>query len=142
MTEVEAEKLLEDELQRNDCDFIFSFNYFPNVSKCCNRLGMKYVSWVYDCPYLHVYSYTVLNSCNYIFLFDYALYSELKNGGIHTVYYLPLAVNDKRLSAIKCGAQERNKYSGDISFVGSLYMEEKHRIYEKFKSISPYARGY
>ena len=142
VTEEEAEKLLEDELKRNDCDFLFSFNYFPNVSRCCNRLGIKYVSWVYDCPYLHVYSYTVLNSCNYIFLFDYALYSELKNGGIHTVYYLPLAVNDKRLSAIKCGAQELKKYSCDISFVGSLYTEQKHRIYEKFKSISPYARGY
>lgn len=142
VTEEEAEKLLEDELKKNDCDFLFSFNYFPNVSKCCNKLNVKYVSWVYDCPYIHVYSYTVLNTCNYIFLFDYALYSELKGGGIDTVYYLPLAVNEKRLSAIKCGVRESSKYSGDVSFVGSLYTEQKHRIYEKFQDIAPYARGY
>lgn len=142
VTEEETEKLLEDELRRNNCDFLFSFNYFPNVSKCCNKLNIKYVSWVYDCPYIHVYSYTVINACNYIFLFDYALYSELKNGGINTVYYLPLAVNEKRLSTIKCGVREINKYSGDISFVGSLYTEQKHRIYEKFQDIAPYARGY
>ena len=142
VTEGEAEKLLEDELKKNDCDFLFSFNYFPNVSKCCNKLNMKYVSWVYDCPYIHVYSYTVLNTCNYIFLFDYALYSELKGGGIDTVYYLPLAVNEKRLSAIKCGVRETSKYFGDVSFVGSLYTEQKHRIYEKFQDIAPYARGY
>ena len=142
VAEEEVEKLLEDELKRNDCDFLFSFNYFPNVSKCCNKLNMKYVSWVYDCPYIHVYSYTVLNTCNYIFLFDYALYSELKGGGINTLYYLPLAVNEKRLSSIKCGVREINKYSVDVSFVGSLYTEQKHRIYEKFQDIAPYVRGY
>lgn len=73
VTEEAAGKLLEDELKRNDCDFLFPFNDFPNVSRCCNKLSLKYGLWVCDCPYVHVYSYTVPNTCNYIFLFDYAL---------------------------------------------------------------------
>ena len=65
---------LEKEIKQGECDFLFSFNYFPNVSNCCEKKKIKYVSWVYDSPYLEAYSYTVLNPCNYLFLFDYAMY--------------------------------------------------------------------
>ena len=34
------------------------------------------------------------------FIFDYAVYEELKNGGITTVYYLPLSVNTNRINKI------------------------------------------
>ena len=135
----EAEKLLTGELKRGFYDFVFSFNYFPVISEICQQAGAKYLSWVYDSPYIHVYSYTVLNPCNYIFLFDYAVYEELKQAGIETVYYLPLAVNEKRLADFDGKAGERTM---DISFVGSMYTEPKHRIYDKFQEINEYSRGY
>ena len=126
-------------LGKENYDFVFSFNYFPNISEICQRAGTKYLSWVYDSPYIDLYSYTVLNSCNYIFLFDYAVYEELRREGIGTIYHLPLAVNGKRLAKFD---SFRDSPSADISFVGSLYSEQKHRIYDKFKDVSPYARGY
>ena len=135
----EAEKILEPELERNTYDCVFSFNYFPVISEICQKASVKYLSWVYDSPYIHVYSYTVPNSCNYIFLFDYAVYEELRGEGINTVYYLPLAINEKRLVDLKYNKINRQM---DISFVGSLYTEQKHRIYEKFEDINPYTRGY
>lgn len=135
----EAEELLSDELKRCCYDFVFSFNYFPVISEICQQAGIKYLSWVYDSPYIHVYSYTILNSCNYVFLFDYAVYEELKQAGIETVYYLPLAVNERRLAGFD---RKTGKRSIDISFVGSLYTEPKHRIYDKFQGINDYSQGY
>lgn len=125
-----------------ECEFLFSFNYFPTVSDCCMELELRYVSWIYDNPYLHAYSYTVLNRCNYIFLFDYSMYQELKQAGIPTVYYLPMAVNEKRLSVIKSGSRTREKYGCEVSFVGSLYTEKKHRLYDRFEKMHPFAKGY
>jgi len=142
LSEEEITKRLKEALAICSCDFVFSFNYFPQASIVCNKIGLRYVSWVYDSPHIQVYSYTVINPCNYVFLFDYAVYQELYNAGIQTVYYLPLAVNEKRLGSLVVSEAQREKYKGDISFVGSLYNEKKHRIYDKFQNIDPYARGY
>lgn len=140
--EAEIKPLLAESMKKAEHSFVFSFNYFPAVSNVCRDLGIKYVSWVYDSPYIHVYSYTVLNECNYIFLFDYAVYEELKNAGIKTVYYLPLAVNEDRLSKLQNQSSLAEKYACDVSFVGSLYQEPKHRLYDKFQTIGDYAKGY
>lgn len=137
----EIERLLIQKNADKNCDFVFSFNYFPEVSICCQKMGIKYVSWVYDSPHIAVYSYTIINACNYVFLFDYALYDELSSGGINTVYYLPLAINEKRLQRMQL-SKGSVKYSHDISMVGSLYSEPKHRLYDKFSNVSPYAKGY
>ena len=133
---------LEKELKNSICDFIFSFNYFPEVSNCCKELELKYVAWVYDSPHIQVYSYTVLNPCNYIFLFDYAMYEEFQKAGIETVYYMPLAVNEKKLAAWDVKCENGNKYIYDVSFVGSLYTEKRHRIYDRFQNIDEYSKGY
>lgn len=138
----EAIRRLEQALKQGTCDFVFSFNYFPEVSNACKELDLKYVSWVYDSPHIQVYSYTVLNPCNYIFLFDYAMYEEFRKSGIETVYYLPLAVNEKKLAVMDRENGKLQQYACDISFVGSLYSEKKHRIYDKFQGIDSYTKGY
>lgn len=137
-----AERLLQPRLTNANYDFVFSFNYIPIVSNICKEFEVPYVSWVYDSPYIHVYSYTVLNPCNYIFLFDYAVYQELHEAGIQTVYYLPLAVNPERIARLQNTPDKQRKFGADISFVGSLYNEPKHCLYDKFAGVSPYAKGY
>ncbi|MBR6665218.1 MAG: glycosyltransferase [Lachnospiraceae bacterium] len=138
----QAMERLQKALLQSNCDFVFSFNYFPEVSECCKDLGLKYVAWVYDSPHIQVYSYTVINPCNYIFLFDYGMYDELKRAGIETVYYLPLAVNEKRMKALDECVKNIGRYASDISFVGSLYSEKKHRIYDKFQGVDSFTKGY
>jgi len=123
-------------------DGIFSFNYFPMVSNACQNLGIPYLSWVYDSPYINIYSYTVLNSCNHIFLFDYGVYNELSSNGINTVHYLPLGVDRSLFDNFDCTEDERKHYSSDISFVGSLYNEDKNNLYAKFDGIDDYSRGF
>ncbi len=56
-------------LQEASYDFVFSFNYYPILSSCCQRHGIRYVSYVYDSPLVALYSCTLINPCNYVFLF-------------------------------------------------------------------------
>lgn len=142
MAENEIEKNISNACQHKDIDAIFSFNYFPSVSNCCLKLGIKYISWVYDSPYINIYSYTVINPCNYIFLFDYGVYDELVSNGIKTVYYQPLAADMSRFANFESNIEAAAKYSSDISFVGSLYNEDKHNLYQKFDKVNQFSKGY
>lgn len=125
----------------NNYDAVFTFNYFPVISDNCKRHNIKYISWVYDSPHVVLYSYTIINSCNYIFLFDKNIYDELKNDGINTVYYLPLAADTDYYDRFKPNDSITAKYRSDVSFVGSLY-NEKHRLYDKFNSLPLHTKGY
>jgi spore maturation protein CgeB len=103
---------------------------------------LKYVSYVYDSPLVTLYSYTITYQTNYIFLFDRPIYEQLKNGGISTVYYLPLAANPSRLSSMTVPKELQPKLRSEISFVGSLYNED-HLLYERLvQNVSPFTKGY
>ena len=125
-------------------DFVFSFAYFPIVSKVCQAEGILYVSWVYDSPHVALYSYTMINSCNRVFIFDKELCLSFIRSGFKNVFYLPMAANTSRLDAM-LEAQSPDvisRYSSDISLVGSLYSEPKHNLYSRITSIRPYVKGY
>ena len=121
-------------------DFVFSFNYFPVISKVCSKCDVIYVSWVYDNPQITLYSYTTANPCNRIFVFDKQEYLFFQSNRINTVHYLPLATNPDRLSPKDCAMAPGRK--AEISFVGSLYTEPKHQLYTRLQDITPYTRGY
>ena len=140
----EEEQLLIQEILAFSPDFVFSFNYFPIVSLACKKADMRYVSWIYDSPYVMLYSYTIIYPGNYIFVFDKELYMEFHTAGIETVHYLPMAANTDRLCAMTdftSFAVSPWKNRTDIAFVGSLYTE-KHQFYNRLKDITPYTRGY
>lgn len=111
---------IENIVKKENCDGVLSWNYYPSVSIACERMGIPYIAWLYDSPLVHVYSKTILNSCNYIFAFDRTQYNELLSLGVNC-YYLPLAVNTTRLGAMEITDEEIQKYSEDVSFVGRLY---------------------
>ena len=125
-------------------DFMFSFNYFPIIAIVGKETQTKYVSWIYDSPYVLMYSYTVIFPTNYVFVFDKELYLEFRNNRIDTVYYLPLASNPKRINSFKDWDKVFKSHwinKTDISFVGALYTED-HQFYSRLKNIAPYTRGY
>lgn len=130
-------------LENNKIDVIFSFNFFPTLSEACYRYGRKYLSWVYDSPSLKVYHPSIINECNYVFIFDQAVALELQQKGITTVFYSPLAVNVGRLAKLKQSELDRKHYQCEVGFVGSLYNDE-HNLYERLeeKANDPYLIGY
>lgn len=142
-----AENCIVSEIRNTAPDFVFTFNYFPIVSLACKKADARYVCWVYDSPYVMLYSYTVIYPGNYIFVFDKELYLEFHRAGIHTIYYLPLAANTDRLCQMDASAHGGAFHTGkwfnktDIAFVGSLYTE-KHQFYQRLTGITPYTRGY
>ena len=134
--DAEIESALTMKLRESGPDAVFSFNYFPLVSNVCKREDLPYISWVYDSPYVMLYSYTAINPCNTIYVFDRALCQEFNGAGIKTVRYLPMAANTQRLDAL--GSPDPVY---DVSFVGSLY-NESHNFYDRMENLSEYARGY
>jgi len=137
----EFDHLFEESISQNLFDFVFTFNYSPIISINCNRWNLKYISLIYDSPLVSLYSYTVINPCNYIFTFDSAQYLEFKKNEINTIHYIPLAVNVNRLDNMLVSSDIIDRFSSDVSFVGSMY-NEKHNLYDRLENLKPYTQGY
>lgn len=128
-------------LKKKPCQAVFSINFFPIVSEVCNIFHIPYICWVVDCPVMELYSHSIRNPWNRIFLFDYAMYEEFHPQNPQGIFYLPLGADYGRLDSLLADVTEadREKYSADVSFVGSLYMEKCP--YNRLKGDS-YLKGY
>ena len=141
MINPDFDKAFKDFVGDNTFDFCFSFNFFPIVSNNCKDLDIKYVSVIYDSPYVMLYSYALINANNYVFMFDKQEYLKLKKGGINTVYYCTLPVNASIIDYLMQKPYDKNKLSADVSFVGSLYNED-HNFFERLENLDDYTKGY
>lgn len=141
--ESKKEKLSAELLENiKNADAAFSVNYFPRVSDACKVAGKKYISWTVDSPLIAMHHKSVFNSCNYIFIFDKFNYMQFKQLGVENAYYMPLAVDTKRLDGLIHNAESDGlkRYKSDISFVGSLYHKNS---YDSIKDkLSDYLKGY
>ena len=133
--DAETKSALSAVLHKETPDVVFSFNFFPVISQVCNKEAIRYISWIYDSPYVMLYSYTAVNPCNEIYVFDRELYMEFHNAGIRTVRYMPMAAKTARLDMMESAILY------DVSFVGSLYTEQ-HNFYDRMTNLSEYAKGY
>lgn len=141
--DAEIETELTSSLRKEVPDVVFSFNYFPVISNVCKQENIRYISWIYDSPYVLLYSYTVINPCNEVYVFDKELYLEFHNAGINTVHYMPMAANTNRLDALNDSIVKKDviPYLYNVSFVGSLYTEE-HNFFDRMTTLSDYTKGY
>lgn len=118
--------LVSAELKKQESQIVFSINFFPVVSEVCNIFHIPYVCWIVDSPVMELYSHSIRNNWNRIFLFDYALYEEFRGENPKGIFYLPLGADYVRLDSLieTITEQDRKKYSADVSFIGSLYTEK------------------
>lgn len=138
----ETEERLRATLHEKSPDVVFSVNYFPVISGVCQAEDIRYISWSYDCPYILLYSDTIVAPCNEIYIFDKEMYLEYREAGISTVHYMPLAVNTERLDLMGQSGSLMVPFLYDVSFVGSLYLE-KGDFFEKVEALLPdRSRGY
>lgn len=131
------------EIRDMHCELVFSLNYFPTVSLACQNAGCRYISWIYDNPYVKAYDKTATNSCNLIFTFDSHMAATLQSRGVSNIRYAPMAANPARLTAAPITPEKQKRYSCDVAFVGSLY-NETHNFYPQLlaKAKDPYLQGY
>lgn len=133
-----------DILCEHTVDFVFSINFFPFLSDLCQRLNMLYLCLSVDCPVLELFSSSVKNSCNRIFLFDYMQYETISPQNPDCIFYLPLATNTERWDKVLSDLSDadRKNYSSEISFVGSLYHEKSPLSLLKSSPLPDFFTGY
>lgn len=138
----EFEETFFGELQKEQPDAVFSFNYYPLIATVCNKAEIPYISVVYDSPLISLYSCTVVYPCNHVYVFDSQVAEEFRSNRIRTVKYLPLAAGVERLDGFVPGEVEHERYDADVAFVGGLYTE-KHTFYDRMEpQLDDYTRGY
>lgn len=133
---------LVEQMMSKPYEFVFSFNYFPTVAMACKACQIKYISWVYDSPLIALYSQTIAFSTNYIFVFDKMVYLSLREQGAERVFYLPLAAAVKQYDKVQPTTEGVKRYDADVTFVGSMYTEQKNNMFRHLKGLDEYTRGY
>lgn len=123
-------------------DAVFSVDYLPVIARGCQKESIRYISWVYDWPYILLYSKTILYPCNVIYVFDKEICQEFRNAGVSTVHYMPLAANVDRLDGMIPDPAKGDPYAYDVSFVGSLYVEKENMFDQMAARLPDYAKGY
>ncbi len=144
----ELPEKLTPEIRKKVPDALFTFNYYPEAAKICHDLDLPYISWTYDSPYIHLYSYTIAFPTNRVYVFDSDTALFFQSQGITTVRFLPMAADPERLMRLIRSAGRKD--SGipaffedvpSITFVGSLYAEN-HNFFKRLKGLSSYTEGY
>lgn len=144
----EVQKQIIDKIAGEKIDAAFSSDYYPPIAVACHETGIPYISWIYDSPYVGLYSFTVAYETNRIFVFDKEVYSEFAGNNVNTVKYMPLAANPKRLRGMISDPDQQRLFRnsifynrGDIAFVGSMY-DEENTFFRRLEGITERTRGY
>ncbi|MBE5948043.1 MAG: spore maturation protein CgeB [Lachnospiraceae bacterium] len=140
MSTKEEMLLVSNKLTVNRYDAVYSINFYPVISEVCRIYKVPYICQTVDCPVFELYSHSIKNECNRIFLFDYAQYLEFQPKNPDCIFYLPLAADVEHYdSVIKTITPADKHFASDVAFVGSLYSEKSP--YSKAE-LSPHLRGY
>lgn len=125
-----------DRLEKGNYSGVLSVNYMPIISDICEKMRIRYISWVYDSP-LHIrHLDTMKNSCNKIYFFDRMQAEEFRIQGVDGAEYLPLAADPEVFGGVRSYYDE---YVCDVSLLGQLYKSEYSDL---CGGLSMYNRGY
>lgn len=134
--------LIQHAVEKKNYQFVFTINFFPAISEICNIYKLPYLSLIVDSPVMELYSNAIRNSCNRIFLFDRVLYEEFAPYNPNCIFHLPLATNVARWDNVLSHTtpSQKEHFSSQISFLGSLYSEKCP--YYQLHFPNSYLKGY
>ena len=127
LTGADTLKLVDKALQNGQYDCVFTVNFYPSISDLCNIYHIRYICWIVDSPVLELFSASIKNSWNRVFVFDRMQYEEIHSLNPGCIFHYPLAVDTKgkqRVINAAVADGSANKYKCNVSFVGSLYGEK------------------
>lgn len=142
VTPAETVRLISEELMKGGIEFVFSINFYPAISAACELFHVLYLCQTVDGPVFELYSDELRNDCNRIFVFDRDQYRDFEPRNPGHVFHLPLATNTSRWDGVlsEVSAETIDKFSCDVSFVGSLYTEKNP--YTEFLGTDDYLSGF
>lgn len=127
-------------LQKKHYDCVFTVNFIPIVSRVCNIMKIPYICQTVDNPCFQLYSETIKNPCNRIFMFDRGQYDKFHPLNPDCIFHMPLACDYEAWNAITLTEADHQNYDCDISFVGSTYAEKCS--YNEIKKLPAFIRGF
>ena len=123
--------------------YVFTFNFFPKLAMFCETLNLWYICWVWDCPHPTLWSKWSRGKKCLIFVFDRVQYQRLRQRGIPHVFYLPLCTDTEKFEETISSLNAAPAFwRSDVSFVGNLYNDSSHSLFDRITYMPPYARGY
>ena len=143
LTGADTLKLVDEALQNGQYDCVFTINFYPSISDLCNIYHIRYICWVVDSPVLELFSASIKNPWNRVFVFDRAQYEDIHGLNPGCIFHYPLAVDTgSKQNVIETAIADRSaqKYRCDISFVGSLYSEKDPMV--NIKWTDEYTKGF
>lgn len=135
-------RLVSQSLLSRPKDCVFTINFFPAISDVCNIFKIPYISWIVDSPVMELFTKSIQNPWNRVFLFDREQYREIAPLNPNCVFHFPLAANvaQKQHTIKQSTPSQRQHFCSDVSFVGSLYTEKCP--YDKVSNLPPHIEGY
>ena len=142
VTFAQSAELVAKSLESKAEDCVFTINFYPAISEVCNIYHIRYISWIVDSPVLELFSKSITNPWNRVFLFDRVQFEEIAPFNPNCVFHYPLAVDvfGKQKVIKEATPDLIKKFSSDVSFVGSLYTEKSS--FDKLKNPPEYLQGY
>lgn len=129
-------------VKRHRITHLMSIHLIYNLALAAYKADIKYVSVIWDAPYIKIFSpFGRMNNC-YFSVFDRLDQERFRNAGIPHTLYQPLAVNkeDNLLWNRNAKKMLSGKYINDICFVGRLY--EDNLFDERVKNMPPVVVDY
>lgn len=135
-------RLVSQSLLSRPQDCVFTINFFPAISDVCNIFKIPYISWIVDSPVMELFTKSIQNPWNRVFLFDREQYREIAPLNPNCVFHFPLAANvvQKQHTIKQSTPSQRLHFCSEVSFVGSLYTEKCP--YDKVSNLPPHIEGY
>lgn len=127
LTGADTLRLVDNALSNGSYDCVFTINFYPSISDLCNIYHIRYICWTVDSPVLELFSASIGNEWNRVFVFDRAQYEDIHRYNPDHIFHFPLAVDTDSKQKVISGAIRDGSAAGfgcDISFVGSLYNEK------------------
>lgn len=105
---------------------LMSIHLIYNVAVAAYWAGIKYISVIWDAPYLK--AYTVMGTLDNIWYsaFDKLDAERMRQGGCPHVMYQPLSVNRENILAWKKRFLAKRRYIHDISLIANLYEDNAY----------------
>ena len=142
ITDQERISLVSEAIESHSPLFVYGINYYPAISEVCRIHKVLYISQTVDSPIFTLFDKSIKNQTNRILLFDRAQYDKFSYYNKDCIFHMPLACAADRFDKVisQITDADRNKFSGDIAFVGSTYREKDP--YASLTELSDYTKGY
>ena len=126
-------------LKYHRCDYVITFDLSPEIAVACHEVGIPYIAWAYDSPLKELNGWFAMYPTTHAFCMDKKEIERMKaEGKKHShLNYMHLAGNITRMQGLVISSEDENKYSHDISMVGSLYDKGYYKDFiERLKNDS------